>query len=151
MLAPVARQFRVVGVDEIVVAPHRLAGRGRIEPAENIEQRRFAGARRPQQHDEFALVDVEVDVAKRMHRDLAHDIDLRQPARAEHYDPAGRSTAAAWLVTYKFFNLYSFRQFGRKSLIWIINYCRDDTQISVLQASAPRRGRISRQCLGLAP
>ena len=32
-------------------------------------------------HDEFALIDVEVDVTQRMHFDLAHDIDLRQTAR----------------------------------------------------------------------
>jgi hypothetical protein len=89
MLAPVARQFRVVGINEIVVAPHRLTGCGRIEAAEDVQQRRFAGAGGPQQHDEFALIDVEVDVAQRMHRDFAHDIDLRQAAGAEHHGLRG--------------------------------------------------------------
>ena len=82
MLAPIARQFGIAGADELVLAP-RAWPSGRVEPAENVEQRRLAGARRPEQHDEFALIDVEVDVAQRMHRDLAHGIDLAQPARDE--------------------------------------------------------------------
>ena len=56
MLAPVARQLGLAGVDEIMVAPHSLAGGRCVEPAENIEQRRFAGAGWPQQHHEFAFV-----------------------------------------------------------------------------------------------
>ena len=80
---------RVAGIDQIVVAPHRMTGAGRIESAEDVEQRRLAGARGPQQNDEFALIDIEVDVAKRMHCDLAHDIDLRQAAGAEHHGLRG--------------------------------------------------------------
>ena len=76
MLAPIARQFRIVGTDEVMLAPPRLTGGGRVEPAEDIEQRRLAGARRSEQHDEFALIDVEVDVAQCMHLDFAHHIDF---------------------------------------------------------------------------
>ena len=82
MLAPIAGQLGLAGVDEIVVAPHRLARSRRIEAAEDVEQRRLAGAGRSQQHDEFAFVDVEVEVAQRMHGDLAHDVVFRLRLRA---------------------------------------------------------------------
>ena len=61
---------------------HVAAGR-HVEPAENVEQRRFAAARGPEQHDEFARVKVQIDAAQRVHLDLAHAIDLGEPARFE--------------------------------------------------------------------
>ena len=42
MLAAVARQLGLVGSDQVVIAPARLAARRRIETSENVEQRRFA-------------------------------------------------------------------------------------------------------------
>jgi hypothetical protein len=76
VLAPIARQRRLPGPDQIMVAPTRLARAGRIEPAENVEQRRLARARRPQHDHELALKNIEIDLAQRMHRDLAHLIGL---------------------------------------------------------------------------
>ena len=84
MLAPIARQRGIVGIDEIMVAPFRLARGRRIKSAKDVEQRRLARAGRPQQHDEFPLIDVEVNIAQRMHLDLAHNIDLRQAAGVEN-------------------------------------------------------------------
>ena len=80
MLAPVARQFGVVGADKVMVAPARLAGGRRVEPAEDVEQRRLAGTGRPEQHDEFAFVDVEIDVPERVDLDFAHHVGLGQVA-----------------------------------------------------------------------
>ena len=80
MLAPVARQFGVVGADKVVVAPACLAAGRRVEPAEDVEQRRLARAGRPEQHDEFAFVDVEIDVPERVDLDFAHGIGLGQIA-----------------------------------------------------------------------
>ena len=43
----------------------------------------------PEQHDQLALEQVEVDAAQRVHLDLAHAIDLREAARAQHGDRLG--------------------------------------------------------------
>ena len=84
MLAPVARQFGVVGADKVMVAPACLATGRRIEPAEDVEQRRLARTGRPEQHDEFAFIDVEIDVPERVDLDFAHDIGLGQIAGLKH-------------------------------------------------------------------
>ena len=58
------------------------AGR-HVEPAEDVEQRRLAAARRPEQHDELAAVEIQVDRAQRVHLDLAHAVDLLDPTGLE--------------------------------------------------------------------
>ncbi len=83
VLAPVARERGLVGEREIVIAVVHVAAGRHVEPAEDVEQRRFAAARRAEQHDELALVEVEVDPAERDDVDLAHPVDLRQASRAE--------------------------------------------------------------------
>ena len=51
-----------------VAVYRRFAGRGTDEAAGDLDERRFAGAVRPEQADELALVDVEVDALQRLDR-----------------------------------------------------------------------------------
>ena len=84
MLAAIAGQRRVVELGELLAAiEHRAAG-GHVEPAQNIEQRALAAARRAQQHDELAGVQLQVDAAQRVHVDFAHVIDLGEAAGGKH-------------------------------------------------------------------
>src|SRR2546423_12138854 len=53
-----------------------LAGRRRVEAAEDVHQRRLAGARRSDDRDEVAAVDAGVDAAQRLHLVLAGVVDL---------------------------------------------------------------------------
>jgi len=48
-----------------------------------VQQRGFAAAGGPEQDEELALIKIEIDTAQRMHRDLAHAIDLGDAARLE--------------------------------------------------------------------
>ena len=57
----------------------RLAGGRAHEPAADLHQRGLAGPVRPEQPDELAFLDVEVDPAERRHRPVA----LHEPARRE--------------------------------------------------------------------
>jgi hypothetical protein len=98
VVAPVARQHRLLGVREIVVAPIRLARRRHVEAAQNVEERRLAAAGRPEQDDELAFADLEVDVAQRVHLDFAHPVDLAEAARDEDRR-AGTIARAARLAT----------------------------------------------------
>ena len=50
--------------------------RRHVEPADDVEQRRLAGARRPEQDDELPLVQRQAHLSQRVHLDLAHAIDL---------------------------------------------------------------------------
>ena len=84
VLAAIAGQLALVGADQVVVAEDDLAGGRRVEPAEDVEQRRLAAAGRAEQHDKFAFANVEIDRAQRMHLDFARPINLRQPARDKH-------------------------------------------------------------------
>ena len=45
-----------------------FAGAGHVQPAEDVQQRRLAAARRPEQHDELAGRDLEVDIVQRAPR-----------------------------------------------------------------------------------
>ena len=85
MLAPVSGQFGVVGADEVVVAPSRLAAGRRVEAAQDVEQGRLARTGRPEQHDKLALIDIEIDVPQRMDLHFAHGIGLGQIARVKHH------------------------------------------------------------------
>ena len=90
MLAAVLGQRGVVGRREILVVVQHLTGRRDVEPTEDVEQRRLATPRRPEQHDELAGVEIEVDAAQRMHVDLAHGIDLGDLAGREDRAPNDR-------------------------------------------------------------
>lgn len=86
VLAPVAGELCFIGGDEVVVAPERLARRWRVEPAEDVEQRRLAAARWPEQHYEFALADFELEIGERTHLDLSHPVDLGEVPCDEYRD-----------------------------------------------------------------
>ena len=85
VLAPVARQLRIAGADEFMVAPPRPASGRRVQSAEDVEQSRFSRAGGPEQNHKLALVDIEIDVPQCVNLDLAHDVGLGQAARLEHH------------------------------------------------------------------
>ncbi len=74
------RERALVGRGEIVIAIADGSRRGHIEAAENVQQRRFSAAGRPEDDDELRLKQVEVDAAQSVHLDFAHVVDLRQAA-----------------------------------------------------------------------
>src|SRR5262249_35806845 len=71
------RQGRVVERRQLAVAVTDHPGRRHVQPAEDVQQRGLAAARRPQQDDELLLVEVQVDPAQGVHFNLAHAVDLR--------------------------------------------------------------------------
>src|SRR4051794_24974109 len=64
---------------------------GTVEAAEDVHQRRLAGAGGAHHGDELPLIDEEVDASERAHFDLAHRIDLGQALDFDdfirHYRP----------------------------------------------------------------
>jgi hypothetical protein len=83
VIAPVVGQRRIVKGGQIVIAKMNLSARRHIEPAEDIEQRRFSTPRRPEQHHELAQKQIEIHPAQRLNLHLAHLIFLRDPACLE--------------------------------------------------------------------
>ena len=83
---PVAAQARgrLVGqlADGLALEDHRPFGR-LVQAAEQLEQRRLAGARRPHQRQELALGDLERDAPQRLDRRLAQRVGLDEVARLE--------------------------------------------------------------------
>jgi hypothetical protein len=84
VLAPKAREVRVRRAGEQVVEVADLAAGGRIEAAQDVEQRRFAAAGRSEQHDQLAAVELEVDAAQRLDFHLAHPIGLGETPGSEN-------------------------------------------------------------------
>ncbi|OGA48064.1 MAG: hypothetical protein A3F74_14405 [Betaproteobacteria bacterium RIFCSPLOWO2_12_FULL_62_58] len=74
----------------MIEKPH-LARSRRIEPAENVQERGLAAARRSEQHDELTRTDPEIHAAQRVHLGRAHTVDLGEAAR--HKDGGGFSVA----------------------------------------------------------
>ena len=72
---------------QIMAVVPDLALRGHIQPAQDVQQRGLATARRAQDHHELAWIQYKVDAAQRVHLHLAHPVDLGQPAGAEHLCP----------------------------------------------------------------
>ena len=70
----------------------RLAGRRPDEPAGDLDERRLAGAVRPEQPDELALADLEVDArrAPRSRRSASQDPGRKEPERG--LAPCGECT-----------------------------------------------------------
>src|SRR6185503_17664288 len=66
------------GGDVFAVEPVFALG-GRIEASEDVHQRRLAGARRSDDRDELAAIDLEIDPVKRRHCVLAGVVDLIDP------------------------------------------------------------------------
>ena len=86
VLAPEAGERGFAGTGKRVALADHLAGAGRIEAAEDVEQGGLAAARGAQQHHEFTGPQVQVDAAQRRHFDLAHAVGLGQPPGAEDRD-----------------------------------------------------------------
>ena len=70
----------LICVGQHVIAVAHLAVRRRVEPAEDIEQRRFSAAGCAEDYDELAGLQLEVDPAQCMHFDLAQVIGLAHAA-----------------------------------------------------------------------
>ena len=82
----VAAQVREGAFGELVEALPRdgqLAGARPVEPADQVEQRRFAAAARTHHRHGLAAIDVEVDRVERAHQALAAAVVLSQ-ARGVH-------------------------------------------------------------------
>ena len=75
-----------------LLADQHLAGVERQQPVDAAQQRRLAAAGRPDDGDDLALTDVEVDVAEHFERAVALAEALDADARR-----ASARTAAAWL------------------------------------------------------
>ena len=83
VLAPVGGERRLGGGAQVLLAEQHLAGAGHVQPAEDVQQRGLAAARRPEQHDELAAADLEIHIAQGMHFDLAGAVDLGEVVGAK--------------------------------------------------------------------
>ncbi len=61
---------------------HDRAAGGRVDAADEVEQRRLAGARRAEDRDELAALDGELVDVQRLDFDLAHLVDAAHVAHA---------------------------------------------------------------------
>ena len=80
VLAAKQREFSAVEVRDVVLAEGDRAARGRVDSAEQVEQRGLAGARRAQDRHELAAVDGELVDVQRLDLDLAHLVDAANVA-----------------------------------------------------------------------
>src|SRR5690606_6317277 len=84
VVAPERRQLALGGGTEVVAGVADGAGRGAVEPAEDVEERGLPAAGGAEEDDELAREEVEVDAPERVDLDLAGPVHLRQAARLEH-------------------------------------------------------------------
>jgi hypothetical protein len=104
MVAPEAGQRPVGGAGELGVAKEDPPLGRLVERPEDVEERRLARARGPEQHDHLALDELDVDAAQGMHGRGAGAVDLGDAFRAEDRArrsqsgsaPTCGSTASAW-------------------------------------------------------
>ncbi len=80
VVAPVFGQPAIV---ELAALLGRAAA-GNVQSAEDIEQGRLATPRRTQEHQYFARVDIQVDLAQCLHGYLVHTIALADVTGAQH-------------------------------------------------------------------
>jgi hypothetical protein len=66
VIAPVG-SWLLVGGREVAVQVEHLPRRGRIQPAQDVQQGGFAAAGRPQQHHQFPRAELQVDAAQGVH------------------------------------------------------------------------------------
>ena len=90
MLAPVLRKLGFGRCREVTFGKMGDTTTGAIEPAQNVEQGRFAAARRAKQHDEFSAVDGQVHIAQRIDPHLSHLIGFAQTFGREDGGPTRR-------------------------------------------------------------
>jgi hypothetical protein len=93
--APEAGEHAVGGAAELEVAKAERAAGGHVQPTQDVEKRRLAGARGPEQHHELAGVQVQAGAAQRHHLDLPHGIDPREVAGGEDHRPRGGTDASS--------------------------------------------------------
>ncbi len=60
------------------------AGSRYIQPTQDVQQRRFPTATRPQQDGEFCLANVEPDAAQSVHFNLTHLVGFGQISNFKH-------------------------------------------------------------------
>jgi hypothetical protein len=72
----IARADQLVNLS--VMGPDRAAAGSRIEPAQDIEQGRFAAARGTEQDDELAAGNIQIDAAQGVHSRFAFAVHLGQ-------------------------------------------------------------------------
>ncbi len=71
------QRIRVHGGHGFAVEPVGAGGRP-VETADHIHEGRFAGAGRPHHRDEFAEIDLQIDIKQRMHGLIAEMIEARE-------------------------------------------------------------------------
>jgi hypothetical protein len=76
MLAAKACQFLLGGRGEVVIEVEDLALGRDVQSAQDVEQRRFAAARGPEQHHEFTGVEIDVDLLQCVHVHFPEAVDL---------------------------------------------------------------------------
>jgi hypothetical protein len=94
VLAAILREGAIVCRDEVVIAKPHLPACGRVESAQNVQQRRLAAARRTKNHDELALEEVEIHALEREHVHFSHVVGLLQSSRMKHGPSRLDETAA---------------------------------------------------------
>ena len=81
MIAAVFGQFAFCRLDQIISTINHMAACRFVQTAQDIQQRRFAAARSAEQHDQFSLIQIEIDTAQGMNRSFTHLINLGNAAR----------------------------------------------------------------------
>src|SRR6188508_106295 len=82
--APACERAVAHRIDALACDLERAAARP-VEAADQVQQRRLAGARRPHQREEVAFADVEVELLENVHRLDAAFVVLREPADTDQY------------------------------------------------------------------
>lgn len=82
--APEVEQFTLAHAGDLAPRDDGPPVGGCVERTDDVEQGRLAAARRAQHHDELALVDLEVDVAKGVHLALTHLVTPRHALGLHH-------------------------------------------------------------------
>jgi hypothetical protein len=77
----------VVVAGQVVIAVADGTGGRYVEPTKDVQQCRFAAARRAKQYNEFTLVKLEVDASQGVDRDFTHLIDLGNAPREKYCLP----------------------------------------------------------------
>jgi hypothetical protein len=97
MLTPKRGELRIIGAGQVFAVVPDVTGRRHVQPAQDVQQRGLAAARRPQQHDELARIQHQIHAAQRVHLHLAHAVDLGQALGPE--DDFTRGCVHAVIVT----------------------------------------------------
>ena len=70
------RQRCFVSGGQFGIPVEDLTTRRHVQPAKNVQQRRFARSRWPEQDDELPLAQREIDLAQRVNLDFTHAVHL---------------------------------------------------------------------------